>query len=271
MSVDFRILVEIARSAGQLLRAAYKEEYDLAYKEDCSPVTSADIASQRRIIEGLKARYPDIPIVAEEEGRVINPSWDTYFIVDPLDGTKEFVAKTDEFSVLIGYVKACKVEVGVIYAPIVNRCFYACRGKGAFEIIGDSEKRLQVSDKKQDATALVSRFNKGERFLEALSTQSGISRIKECGSAIKGCLVAAGEAELYLRWGNTYKWDTAAMDLIVEEAGGEALQLDGTKIDYSLNQLLNDKGLVFSNRHFGFKSLTEVCKHGYDTHLHRER
>jgi len=104
MTIDIQILMKAAFTAGHILMEAYSSTYETAFKADKSPVTSADVASQRAIVNQLRAAYPDIPVVAEEEGLTIDPEWTTYFIVDPLDGTKEFIAKTGEFAVLVAYV-----------------------------------------------------------------------------------------------------------------------------------------------------------------------
>lgn len=264
MTIDINILKTAAYTAGRILLEAYAGEYQTAFKEDASPVTSADVASQQAIVAQLKHAYPQIPIVAEEEGLSIDPSWTTYFLIDPLDGTKEFIAKTDEFAVLIAYVEKGDLHQAIVYAPVLKRMFYGHRGHGAFEFVDNHWKTLKVSDRVTNGTVLVSRFHKNKAFMDALEEQAGISVIRECGSALKGCLIAAGEAELYLRWGNTYKWDTAAMQLLVEEAGGMVTQVDGSPMVYDLNQLLNDKGIIVSNPHFGSQNLSPACKNGFN-------
>lgn len=262
MTIDINILKTAAYTAGRILLETYTGTYQTTLKEDASPVTTADVASQRAIVAQLQHAYPQIPIVAEEEDLSIDPSWRTYFLVDPLDGTKEFIAKTDEFAVLIAYVEDGELHQAMIYAPVLKRLFYGHRGHGAFEFVENHWVTLKVSDRQANGSVLVSRFHKNQALMSALNEQVGISFIRECGSALKGCLIAAGEAELYLRWGNTYKWDTAAMQLIVEEAGGLVTQLDGSPMVYDLNQLLNDKGIIVSNQHYGSHNLSPACKNG---------
>ncbi len=262
MLIDVNILKKAVFEAGIILEKAYAGDYETSLKPDESPVTSADIASQREIIQILSEAYPLIPIVAEEEGRPIDPTWTTYFLIDPLDGTKEFLAKTDEFAVLIAFIKEGELHQSMIYAPVLKRLFYAVRGIGAFEWRVDQWIALKVSENHENGTALTSRFHKNKPFMEALENQAGIVSIKEYGSALKGCLIAAGQAELYLRWGNTYKWDTGAMQLLVEEAGGVVTDLEGIRINYDLHDLLNAKGLVISNGHFTLEKLGEACRGG---------
>lgn len=257
--IDVTILIDIAKRAGNLLVEAYEHPYEMVLKEDRSPVTTADISSQREILSLLKHHYPHIPVVAEEEGMAVAATYDKCFLVDPLDGTKEFMSRTDEFCVLIAYIESGKVMASVVHGPVLGRTFFAQRGKGAFELLGNQEKGLRVSTKDKDATALVSRFYRDQAILDVLSKEPGISQTVMFGSGLKGCLIAAGEAELYLRWGNTYKWDTAAVQLIVEEAGGVVLQLDGSSITYDLSELLNEKGLLISNGRFNHQTLSDAC------------
>lgn len=259
MVIDIQILIDIAKGAGDLLLEAYEHPYEMVLKEDRSPVTTADVASQREIVSRLKYHYPNIPVVAEEEGMDVAATHENCFLVDPLDGTKEFMSRTDEFCVLIAYIQGGAVTASVVHGPVLQRTFYAVKGKGAFELRGNQGTRLHVSSKDLEATALVSRFHRDQAILDALEKEKGIDKIMMFGSALKGCLIAAGEAELYLRWGNTYKWDTAAVHLIVEEAGGMVMQLDGSPIGYDLSVLLNEKGLLISNGRFNDKTLNEAC------------
>lgn len=243
----------------------YGRNFTVTYKEDASPVTEADRGANKIITERLSAAYPSYAVLAEEtaeseadrQARLANPDC---FLVDPLDGTKEFIAHIDQFSINIALSHCHKISAGAVFSPTENLLYYAVRGLGAYRTQTDgknlpvffSEKeRIHVSDRTDRLVAMVSRSHIDEKTQWLLdSAKDKISRVVSAGSALKGCRIAAGEADIYYRMGNTMEWDTAANQVIVEEAGGEMRQLDAERSPFLYNRenSLNANGFYILNR-----------------------
>ncbi|HAA26179.1 MAG TPA: 3'(2'),5'-bisphosphate nucleotidase [Ruminiclostridium sp.] len=239
---------ELAREAGRIILEVYLKDFTVDYKDDYTPVTEADRKSNNYIINVLKNKYPECAILAEEspddpDSRIKN---DWCFIIDPLDGTKEFIKKNGEFTVNVALVYKGKAVLGVIGIPVTGELYYAAKGIGAFYENEGQARKIKVSDKTQDICLLVSRSHKSEK-LKQLIERNNIKNIKTVGSAIKGCLIASGQAEAYYRFGKTMEWDTAAMQCIVEEAGGVFRQMDDTEMTYNRLNSVNEKGFYVLN------------------------
>lgn len=245
------VIKDLARQAGQAILAIYDqfEPGQEVSKADQSPLTAADLAANAIIVAGLRASFPSFAILSEEEkdnlDRLTN---DWCFIVDPLDGTKEFIKKNGEFTVNIALAHQGQPVLGVIYAPVLDELYYAEQGKGSFlEKDGHAPIRLQVSSRTSKLRAVASRSHLAPE-LEELLSKHGVTDFVAMGSSLKGCLVAKGEADIYFRHNPTMEWDTAAMQCIVEEAGGIFRQMDDSPMTYNREDSLNAKGFYALNR-----------------------
>ncbi len=242
--------------AGKRILEIYNNGFDVEYKADSSPLTAADLASNDVICKALKEGYPDFALLSEEtvddKSRRENPFC---FVVDPLDGTKEFVKRNGEFTVNIALTAYGKSIAGVVYVPVTDEIYYAAKGCGAFVTKGEclpgflQEERICVSSKTEGLTVMASRSHADEKLLAILEkNKDKIADTVSVGSSLKGCRIAQGRADVYYRTGLTCEWDTAAMQCIVEQAGGVFRQLDSTPMVYNRENTLNEKGFYILNR-----------------------
>jgi 3'(2'), 5'-bisphosphate nucleotidase len=234
--------------AGEEILKHYKKDIDVEYKQDQSPVTAADKAANEIIINGLNEAFPDISVLAEESQD--NPSrlgQRFCFVVDPLDGTKEFLKKNGEFTVNIALTENGRPIAGVIYVPVIREMYFAGTEIGASSIIDGKEKRLSVSERTGNIRLAKSRTHYAPE-LDKLISDNHITDILIAGSAYKGCLLAKGEVEAYYRFGRTMEWDTAAMEVIVEEAGGFFSGMDGRQFMYNKENPENPTGFFVLNK-----------------------
>jgi 3'(2'), 5'-bisphosphate nucleotidase len=232
-----------------------KNNFNTTYKDDYSPLTLADITSHKLIEENLKVLRPKIPILSEESREISyedRRSWEAYWLIDPLDGTKEFIKKNGEFTVNIALVVHSMPILGVVHAPSLNITYYAFKKMGAFKKTPDKliKKITVCDDRKRALKIVVSRSHRGERlesFLNNINSEAGEIEYITMGSSLKFCLVAEGVAHIYPRLGPTMEWDTAAAQCIVEEAGGVVADMAGNQIRYNKKSLLNDYFIVSSS------------------------
>lgn len=244
-------LEQLVKKAGDAIMAIYQEEdLGVEYKSDDSPLTRADLASHTCIEQGLMQLTPDIPVLSEESAKIdwsVRQGWQQYWLVDPLDGTKEFVKRNGEFTVNIALIEVGKPVLGVVYAPVKDWLYTAAEGSGAFAHYGDDARvKLQLDpDYQPECWRIVgSRSHGADRlsaFCEVLPEFSNVPM----GSSLKLCLIAAGQSDLYVRFGPTSEWDTAAAQAVVEQAGG--LVLDSSLQPLRYNQednLLNPEFVV---------------------------
>lgn len=229
----------LALAAGRLVMDVFHAGISVEHKLDASPVTAADRASEKLILAGLRAKYPDIPCVAEEEaaeGLAPRDPGQTFFLIDPLDGTKEFVNRNSDFTVNIALVRHGVPEIGVVYAPCSGRFFSGRPGRAEsievspeYDIVG--RRRIFVREGRTPLTIVASRSH---RTPETDAFISGIeaAEIVSVGSSLKFCLIAGGEADVYPRFGCTMEWDTAAGDAILRAAGGMTRTPDGMPLVY---------------------------------------
>jgi 3'(2'), 5'-bisphosphate nucleotidase len=232
----------VTLEAGKVILEIYAKDFSVDYKADQSPLTEADQKSNALIVQTLSHKYPECAILAEESEdnpERLKNQW--CFIIDPLDGTKEFVKKNGEFTVNVALAFCGKPVLGVIGIPVAGELYYAVKGMGAFYEKQGRAQKISVSTRTKDIRMMVSRSHQSEKLL-ALIEKNGIQNIASVGSAIKGCLIARGEAEVYYRFGHTMEWDTAAMQCIVEEAGGVFRQMDDSEMTYNRVNSLNEKG-----------------------------
>lgn len=247
----------LSREAGQRILEVYATDFDVELKADESPLTKADLASHHCIVDGLRALSPDIPILSEEDALpdyATRKSWDRYWIIDPLDGTKEFVQRNGDFTVNIALIDHGHVILGVVFAPVHNTCYFAAQGAGCWKQEGNGPYEALNTARVTDAQRIVaSRNHRGEavdRLMERLPNASDIS----VGSSLKLCMVAEGKADLYPRLGPTSEWDTAAGQCVVEQAGGLVTTTDFAPLMYnSKESILNPHFLVIGDPTFDWQ------------------
>lgn len=217
----------------RVMQIYHSDDFDLRVKSDDSPVTAADEAADALISDGLRAAFPEIALVTEEQAATHGQSLDTFLIVDPLDGTKEFVQRRGDFTVNIAYVENGVPVRGVVYAPAKGRLFYttgdgrSVEERGPFGEIAGPVTPIGVNAV-PDNRALMVVASKSHRdaATDAYIARYGVRGMTSAGSSLKFCLVATGEADLYPRLGRTMEWDTAAGDAVLRGAGGEVVRFD---------------------------------------------
>ena len=231
--------------AGKAIMEIYKceDDFHVEEKKDCTLITDADKASNAIIVDALRSAFPKYAILSEEEKDNKERLQNEYcFVVDPLDGTKEFIKRNGQFTVNIALAYQHRTVMGVIYVPVTGDMYYASQGDGAYWMNADGNcVQIHVSNRTDDIR-LVASSSHGCQELEDLIERHGITNIVRIGSSLKGCLVAKGDAEAYYRYNPTMEWDTAAMQCIVEEAGGIFRQMDDSEMLYNRENSLNVKG-----------------------------
>ena len=247
-------VVKIAKKAGdEIIKIYANADFQVDYKSDQSPLTIADQNSNQVISEDLKKLDVSFPIVSEENEQIdydIRKNYEYYWLVDPLDGTKEFIKRNGEFTVNIALVHQSKVVLGVVYAPFLKEMFWAAVGEGAYLIKDGKEQLLKASN-----------FNLGDSALNIVcsrshlnpKTQDFVDQFKQPnlvpkGSSLKFTIIAKGEAHLYPRLAPTMEWDTAAAQIVLEEAGGKVLNPETkTPLRYNKKELLNPHFIAYGN------------------------
>jgi 3'(2'), 5'-bisphosphate nucleotidase len=222
-------LTALAREAGDAIMAVYEsDDFEVRAKGDDSPVTEADLAADRIIVAGLEAAFPDIAVVTEEraeshdlgEGR-------THFLVDPLDGTREFVNRRGDFTVNIALIVGGVPVAGIVYAPAIGRLFRTNANGGAEEVTAHGGVQpLCVAQADNAALRVVASKSHRDAETDAYIARYNVTGFKSAGSSLKFCLLAAGEADLYPRLGRTMEWDTAAAHAVLYAAGGQVVTFD---------------------------------------------
>jgi len=244
-------IVAIAIKAGHAIMEIYADpKFSVMAKADASPLTAADLASEKVIQAGLAELALDWPILSEESAHAdysVRSHWKCFWLVDPLDGTKEFVKRNGEFTVNIALVENGKPTVGVVYAPVLDVCYYAAQGIGAFVQRGKSITPIIVETHEtgRQIKVVASRSHSDERTV-ALLVQLADYQCISMGSSLKLCLVAEGGAHFYPRLGPTMEWDTAAAHAVVNAAGGVVQDHDGNELVYNKLDLHNPEFFVFS-------------------------
>lgn len=249
-----RLLAEvtsIARAAGEVILEVYAKDFEVRDKSDLSPVTEADERAEELILLALQALMPEFPVISEEAAaRGSVPRIGTRFwLVDPLDGTKEFVSRNGEFTVNIALIENGEPTLGVVHAPALARSFSGARGIGAFMEQDGSRRSIACRYPPCEGLTVVSSRSHGDReALEAFLSGRRVASQAFAGSSLKFCLVAAGEADLYPRLGRTMEWDTAAGHAVLAAAGGRVTELGGAELGYGKPGSANPH-FVASGRH----------------------
>jgi len=240
-------LIPVSQEAGSAILEIYNSaDKGIEQKKDSSPLTRADIASNTIICHALESLSPDIPIISEENDDLPyseRSQWDYCWIVDPLDGTKEFIKHNDEFTTNIGLVYNHEVIAGVVYIPVFDEMYYAIKGEGAFKIVNNKTEKINSEEFNRSDTGLkviCSRSHLNEKtkaFINTLSEPELISK----GSSLKFLSIAQGDAHIYPRMAPTMEWDTCAAQIILEEAGGSVCINDNPTqaVQYNKEDLLN--------------------------------
>lgn len=229
------VLCELAEHAGEQISTVYEGEFVASLKADHSPLTQADLRADAVIRDGLSHLFPDIPVVSEESLPATPPAaGETFFLVDPLDGTKEFVARTGEFTVNIALIRLGVPVAGVVFAPALGELYCAAEGAGAFRREAGRLHPIQASpyDPAHALRIVGSRSHGGARLAAWLDTLPMEHSFQPAGSALKFCRIAEGAAHLYPRLGPTCLWDTAAAQCVLEQAGGQVTDLRGLRLRY---------------------------------------
>lgn len=227
----------IAREAGEAIMQVYARDFSVVEKEDKSPLTEADEAAHKIITLRLEQLQPEFPILSEEAVEDFSGADGSgiYWLVDPLDGTKEFIKRNGEFTVNIALIEKGRAILGVVFAPVLDAAYLAAEGLGAFKVGADGKRiSIRVADHADGTTWRVvgSRSHAGDS-LGAFLQQLGSCELISMGSSLKFCLVAEGSADVYPRMGLTSLWDTAAAQCVVEQAGGGVVQLTGEPLSYA--------------------------------------
>lgn len=235
-------LLPLVRAAGDVIMAIYATDFSVRGKDDASPVTEADEKAEALILPALAALTPDIPVVAEEAvaaGNVPQVA-ERFWLVDPLDGTKEFINRNGEFTVNIALVDNGTPVLGVVLAPALGRLFAGAVGEGAF--IEDASGRRSISCRvppEAGLTVVASRSHGDAAALDAFLARRKVAELRGAGSSLKICLIAAGEADLYPRLGRTMEWDIAAGHAVLAAAGGRLTQVNGDALPYGKPDFAN--------------------------------
>lgn len=249
----FAEINSIADLAGGEIMRFYRGEMHVQHKADNSPVTAADVAAERIILAGLQRITPNIPVVAEEEaakGKVIKVGNQPFWLVDPLDGTKEFIAHRDQFTVNIALIENFSPTIGIVLAPAL-RTSYATDGMGTAVKRVDKNPPKPISARpmpEKDVIVTASRSHGDRKKMQELIKDYAISNVVISGSSIKFCMVASGEADIYPRYGPTCEWDIAAGHAVLKAAGGSVKTLDGKEIRYGKSDFLNPEFIAYGNR-----------------------
>ncbi len=245
-------LLNLAREAGIAILEIYNTDFSVTDKPDKSPLTEADLAAHNIIVSALEQLTPEIPVLSEESSQIpfeIRQTWQRYWLIDPLDGTKEFVKRNGEFTVNIALIEDQRATLGVIYAPVIDKLYYGVVGEGAWMSENGADLvPISVAKQRRNPVQVAgSRSHAGEslrKFLDNL----GEYELLSMGSSLKSCLVAEGKADLYPRLGLTSEWDTGAAQAIVEAAGGQITKLDMQPLRYNTkDSLLNPHFFVFGD------------------------
>jgi 3'(2'), 5'-bisphosphate nucleotidase len=252
MTININPICDLALKAGHAILEVYESKFAVELKDDKSPLTAADKASHEIISEGLRELHPDIPVFSEE-GKDIphekRKDWMRFWLVDPLDGTKEFIKRNGEFTVNIALIEDNRPTMGVIYVPVQNILYYALEGKGAWKQNGENAaETIRVKNIPQEEGLVVvkSRSHPSEKlqaFLDKLHIKEELPR----GSSLKLCAVAEGSADIYPRLGPIWEWDTAAGHAIVNEAGGHVVNQAGVPLRYNKEIIKHDHFIAVSD------------------------
>lgn len=265
-------VIALAQTAGQKILEVYhqNEGFDVKHKSDDSPVTAADLAAHAILHPGLEQLLPNVPVLSEESllpSYSVRKSWKRYWIIDPLDGTKEFIKRNGEFTVNIALVEDGIPVLGVVHVPVLGITYTGLAGTGAFKIQQGRKQGIQTRsiqtrlDQKLPVEVVASRSHGADavdRFLNKVTAALGPVELKNMGSSLKLCLVAEGVADIYPRLALTSEWDTAAAQAVVEAAGGKVLDIHLQEMRYNQKEdILNPFFYVIGDTEYAWEDILE--------------
>ena len=251
-------ICQIASNAADCILEIYDTDFSVEKKDDHSPLTAADLAAHNSICTALSELTPDIPVLSEESSELPyteRSQWTRYWLVDPLDGTREFIKHNGEFTVNIALIENGQPRLGVITVPVTGVCYYAATSHGAFKTSAEGvTESIKIKKTDLNKITIAGSRSHGSEKQQAFVGQLDGAEILAVGSSLKFCLVAEGKADIYPRYGLTSEWDTAAAQCIVEEAGGCVVDMDFKPIRYNTkDSLLNPEFLAIADQSFNWK------------------
>lgn len=254
-------VLEIANQAGEHLKKFYARSVEIQIKADQTPVTEADLFISQFVIEQLKHLTPNIPVLSEESCKIPfaeRTQWQEYWIVDPLDGTQQFINRTDQFSVVIALVQQNRPVLGVIHSPILDKTYYASDKNGAYLRENGEIKRLDFckNSQKSDHLHITIGTSNSEKIRQAVNPNYALSFLQYGSSSLKAGLVAEGKADCYIRLGDTGEWDTAAAEVILNEMGGKVFNLQFQPLTYNQREsLVNPHFIMVGNKEIEWQDI----------------
>lgn len=255
-------VIVIAQQAGEHLKSFYSRTVDIQIKPDQTPVTEADLFVSQFVIEQLKQLTPKIPVLSEEGKKLPleeRQQWQEYWIIDPLDGTQQFIERTDQFSVVIGLVQHNRPVLGVIYAPILDKTYFAMQASGAFLQENGKTRALMPVVKQaneQHVLSVAIGASCSEKISQSTLSPYHVEFITYGSCSLKAGLVAEGKADCYIRLGATGEWDTAVPEIILSEIGGGIMGLDFTPLSYNQREsLINPPFMMVGNQHLNWRNI----------------
>lgn len=241
----------LSEEAGRAIMDVYATDFSVEQKEDFSPLTAADMASHHAIAAGLAKLTPDIPVLSEESGSITweqRREWPCFWMVDPLDGTKEFVKRNGEFTVNIALIGGHDAVLGAVHVPAKGETYIAARGLGAHKSAGGATAPISVTSPAAKPLRVAGSRSHGNEQTQRFIERMGDTEMVAIGSALKLCLVAEGAIDIYPRFGPTSEWDTAAAQCVVEQAGGKVTETNLEPLRYNAKEsILNPFFLVFGD------------------------
>ena len=252
--------VALTREAGRAVLGVYASAFTVQSKDDASPLTEADLRSQEILLRGLRRLAPEVPVLSEEaEAAALEARarWDWLWVVDPLDGTREFVQRNGEFTVNVALVHGNRPVLGVVHAPVLELDYYACEGYGAFCSAADGAGRpiRACVPAARPVRVVGSRSHRGAS-LDGFLGRVGPHELVEVGSSLKFCLLAEGRADVYPRLSPTCEWDTAAGQCVLEQAGGQVVDLTGQPLRYNArDSLVNPHFIAYADTAVDWRAL----------------
>jgi len=255
-------ILKISCQAGDKILEIYKTDFSVENKKDNSPLTAADMAAHNTICEQLTKLTPSIPILSEESSHISfsdRQKWSQYWLVDPLDGTREFIKRNGEFSVNIALIEGHCSIMGVIHIPVTGTSYTATINNGAYKHEANGNKaQICVRQTNANAITIAGSRSHGNEQLKTFIANLENPEVLSVGSSLKFCLVAEGAADIYPRFGLTSEWDTAAAQAIVEEAGGIVIDTNFKRLEYNAKEsLLNPEFLVIADKQFDWARYLE--------------
>ena len=254
-------VLEIANQAGEHLKTFYARSVEIQIKADQTPVTEADLFISKFVIEQLKQLTPNIPVLSEESCKIPlseRAKWEEYWILDPLDGTQQFINHTDQFSVMIALVQHNRPVMGIIHAPILNKTYYAMDGQSAFLQENGTTTRLAPICKKLDQTSClkIAIGANSKEIEQSIKPPFQAEFIQYGSSSLKAGLVAEGKADCYVRFGDTGEWDTAAAEVLLAECGGKIFDLNYQPLTYNQREsLVNPYFVMVGNKQCDWQAI----------------